>query len=48
MRRGVDAGSDWKASAGIKIIHINTELRLALRRSLEDSLKRQPNEILPY
>ena len=35
-------------AAGINIIHINTELRVAWRRSLEDSLKRQPNEVVPY
>jgi fructose-bisphosphate aldolase, class II len=34
--------------AGINIIHINTELRVAWRRSLEDSLTSQPNEIVPY
>jgi fructose-bisphosphate aldolase class II len=35
-------------TAGINIIHINTELRVAWRRSLEDSLTRQPNEVVPY
>jgi ketose-bisphosphate aldolase len=35
-------------SAGINIIHINTELRVAWRQSLEESLKRQPNEVVPY
>lgn len=35
-------------AAGINIIHINTELRVAWRRSLEDSLTRQPNEVVPY
>ena len=35
-------------AAGINIIHINTELRVAWRRSLEDSLARQPNEVVPY
>jgi fructose-bisphosphate aldolase, class II len=35
-------------AAGINIIHINTELRVAWRRSLGDSLKRQPNEVVPY
>jgi fructose-bisphosphate aldolase class II len=34
--------------AGINIIHINTELRIAWRRSLENSLTRQPNEVAPY
>ena len=35
-------------AAGINIIHINTELRVAWRRSLESSLSRQPNEVVPY
>lgn len=35
-------------AAGINIIHINTELRVAWRQSLESSLTRQPREIVPY
>ena len=35
-------------AAGINIIHINTELRVAWRRSLEGSLASQPNEVVPY
>jgi fructose-bisphosphate aldolase, class II len=35
-------------AAGINIIHINTELRVAWRRSLEGSLTSQPNEVVPY
>ena len=35
-------------AAGINIIHINTELRVAWRRSLEGGLTRQPNEVVPY
>jgi fructose-bisphosphate aldolase class II len=35
-------------AAGINIIHISTELRVAWRRSLEDSLAAQPNEVVPY
>jgi fructose-bisphosphate aldolase, class II len=35
-------------AAGINIIHINTELRVAWRRSLEGSLTSQPNEVAPY
>lgn len=35
-------------AAGINIIHINTELRVAWRQSLEESLKRQPSEVVPY
>jgi fructose-bisphosphate aldolase, class II len=35
-------------AAGINIIHISTELRVAWRRSLGDSLASQPNEVAPY
>ena len=35
-------------AAGINIIHINTELRVAWRQGLENSLKRQPDEVVPY
>jgi fructose-bisphosphate aldolase class II len=35
-------------AAGINIIHINTELRVAWRRSLEGSLTSDPNEVVPY
>jgi ketose-bisphosphate aldolase len=33
---------------GINIIHINTELRVAWRESLGESLARDPNEVVPY
>jgi fructose-bisphosphate aldolase, class II len=35
-------------AAGINIIHINTELRVAWRRSLGESLAKDPNEVVPY
>jgi fructose-bisphosphate aldolase, class II len=35
-------------AAGINIIHINTELRVAWRGSLEESLARDTNEVVPY
>ena len=35
-------------AAGINIIHINTELRLAWRNGLEDALAKKPHEIVPY
>jgi fructose-bisphosphate aldolase, class II len=35
-------------AAGINIIHINTELRVAWRTSLAESLARDPNEVVPY
>lgn len=34
--------------AGMSIIHINTELRLAWRKGMEESLKNHPDEIVPY
>jgi fructose-bisphosphate aldolase, class II len=34
--------------AGINIIHINTELRVAWRHGLEQGLANQPNEVVPY
>ncbi len=34
--------------AGINIIHINTELRVAWRRGLEEGLGKQPDEVVPY
>jgi fructose-bisphosphate aldolase class II len=35
-------------AAGINIIHINTELRVAWRESLGESLARDANEVVPY
>jgi fructose-bisphosphate aldolase, class II len=35
-------------AAGINIIHINTELRVAWRRSLEQALAQNPHEVVPY
>jgi len=35
-------------AAGINIIHINTELRVAWRESLDKSLARDLNEVVPY
>jgi len=34
--------------AGVNIVHINTELRVAWRRGLETALAKQPDEIVPY
>jgi ketose-bisphosphate aldolase len=34
--------------AGITVVHINTELRLAWRRGLDKALANQPNGIVPY
>jgi fructose-bisphosphate aldolase class II len=35
-------------AAGINIIHINTELRVAWRRGLENALAIKPHEVVPY
>src|SRR5262249_51592342 len=35
-------------AAGINVIHINTELRVAWRRGLEQGLRKQPDEVVPY
>jgi fructose-bisphosphate aldolase, class II len=35
-------------AAGINVIHINTELRVAWRRGLEAGLVQQPGEVVPY
>jgi fructose-bisphosphate aldolase class II len=35
-------------AAGINIVHINTELRVAWRRGLEASLAERPDEVVPY
>lgn len=41
---------DFQAAikAGISIIHINTELRLAYRQAIVESLQESPEEIAPY
>lgn len=46
---GTDDSDFRKAiAAGISIIHINTELRVAWRRSLDASLAAKPDEVVPY
>jgi fructose-bisphosphate aldolase class II len=34
--------------AGISLIHINTEIRVAWRKGLEQALREQPDEVAPY
>lgn len=34
--------------AGINIVHINTEIRLAWRNGVEEGLKKNPREVAPY
>jgi len=35
-------------AAGVNIVHINTELRVAWRRGLEGAFAEQPQEVVPY
>lgn len=35
-------------AAGITVVHINTEIRIAWRRGLDSALASHPNEIVPY
>jgi ketose-bisphosphate aldolase len=35
-------------AAGINVVHINTELRVAWRRGLEEGLAKRPDEVVPY
>ena len=35
-------------AAGMTVVHINTEVRLAWRRGFDAALAKQPNEIVPY
>jgi len=35
-------------AAGINVVHINTELRVAWRRGLEQGLAKMPDEVVPY
>jgi len=34
--------------AGVSVIHINTEIRLAWRKGMEKSLAQKPDEVVPY
>lgn len=46
---GTDDGDLRQAiAAGITVVHINTELRLAWRRGFDNALAKQPGEIVPY
>jgi fructose-bisphosphate aldolase class II len=46
---GTDDGDLRKAiRAGISMVHINTELRVAWRRGLEEALSNHPDEVVPY
>ena len=43
-----DADFTRAIAAGINIIHINTELRVAWRRGMEEALAKHPDEIVAY
>jgi fructose-bisphosphate aldolase class II len=46
---GTDDADFRKAiAAGINIVHINTELRVAWRQALEHTLAQKPGEVVPY
>jgi fructose-bisphosphate aldolase class II len=46
---GTDDGDMRKAiAAGITVVHINTEVRLAWRNGMNSALSAQPDEIVPY
>lgn len=46
---GTNDGDFMRAiKAGMTIVHVNTELRLAWRRGIEASLAAHPGEIAPY
>jgi ketose-bisphosphate aldolase len=46
---GTDDQDFLKAiAAGINIVHINTELRVAWRHGLEEGLAKNPDEVVPY
>src|SRR2546426_9830171 len=46
---GTDDGDLLRAiAAGITVVHINTEVRIAWRHGLDSALSTQPNEIVPY
>jgi len=46
---GTDDDDFRKAiAAGITVVHINTEVRLAWRRGFDEALLEHPEEIVPY
>src|SRR5215475_11249290 len=46
---GTDDGDLERAiAAGMTVVHMNTEVRLAWRRGLDSALAAQPDEIVPY
>ena len=52
VRRGNPSAAEAQLrkaiAAGINLIHINTELRVAWRHGLEEGLAKNPREVVPY
>ena len=48
--RRVGTGDDLRKAivAGITVVHVNTELRVAWRHDLEQGLIKEPNAVVPY
>ncbi|MDP1688951.1 MAG: class II fructose-bisphosphate aldolase [bacterium] len=44
----VDSDFNEAIEAGIRIIHINTEIRVAWRKGIEEAFKADANEVTPY
>jgi len=44
----VDEDFTAAVKAGISVVHINTEIRVAWRKGLEEALRAKPEEIAPY
>ena len=43
-----DADFAGAIKAGMTVVHVNTEVRIAWRRGIERALAQQPNEVAPY
>lgn len=43
-----DADIQAAIAAGFRIVHINTEIRVAYRQGIEQGLKEKPDEVAPY
>ena len=43
-----DADVQEAIKAGVRVVHVNTELRVAFRKGLEEALSAHPDEVSPY
>ena len=50
LHGGSATGDDLRKAilAGITVVHVNTELRVAWKHDLEQGLIKEPNEVVPY